>query len=253
MSAVVLSVQDVSKRFRNVQAVQNVSLEVRAGRILGLVGGSGSGKSTLANLLLGLEQPDAGAIVYRGQAMDTLDRPGRRAFRADVQMVFQDPFASLNPRFTVMSTVAEPLIVQRRGNAQERSEAVLRALGDAGLRPPEQFVERYPHELSGGQRQRVAIARAIVLNPSVLVADEPVSMLDVSIRNGILRLLRRFAQVRQMAIVFITHDLSLLGSLCDDVAVMHEGRIIETGTPRQIVLDPSQAYTKRLLAAVPRL
>lgn len=253
MSPPVLSVTNATKRFGPVVALRDVSLNAAPGRILGIVGGSGSGKSTLANLLLGLDAPDSGEVCFRSRPIGSLDRTARRQFRASVQMVFQDPFGSLNPRMTLGATVEEPLLVARRGAAAERRAAVLQALGDAGLKPPDQFLPRYPHSLSGGQRQRVAIARAIVLRPQVLVADEPVSMLDVSIRNGVMRLFRAFADERNMAVVLITHDLSLLLPWCDDVAVISAGVIVERGPPRQIMSAPVADYTRKLLAAAPRI
>lgn len=253
MSAPVLELRDVAKRFGPVTALDRLSLAIKPGRILGLVGASGSGKSTLANLILGLDLPDGGTIFYRGAEVKTLDRRGRRAFRADVQMVFQDPFASLNPHVQVLSAVEEPLIIQRRGAAARRRELALTALEQSGLRPAEAFAGRFPHSLSGGQRQRVAIARAIVLQPSLLVADEPTSMLDVSIRNSVMQLFRSFADRQGMGIVLITHDLSILVPWCDEIAVLHLGSIVESGSPQAIVGSPKVAYTKALLAAVPRL
>ncbi len=247
-----LGLRGAGKRFGSTQALVGIDFDAVPGRAVGVVGGSGSGKSTLANILLGLERPDSGSVLYRGGDLRRLPRAAQRRFRADVQMVFQDPFASLNPRNRIAAIVEEPLIVQRRGDAAARRMAVLAALDEAGLRPAAAFAARYPHELSGGQRQRVAIARAIVLRPAVLVADEPVSMLDVSVRNGVLRLFRRFAD-QGMAIVFITHDLSLLGALCAEAVVMHRGAIVERGTPAELLQAPRHEYTQRLVAAVPRL
>ena len=248
-----LVLRDVHKRFGSVAALRGVSVEIRPGRILGIVGGSGSGKSTLANVLLGLERPDAGAALYRNVEVHRLKNQARRDFRASVQMVFQDPFGSLNPRMTAAATVEEPLTIQRRGSPADRRAVALAALAASGLLPPETFRTSFPHALSGGQRQRVSIARAIVLAPAVLVADEPASMLDVSIRNGVMRLFRRFADEQGMAIVLITHDLSLLIPWCDDVAVMHDGVIVETGVPRQIAESPSAPYTRSLIAAIPQI
>ena len=253
MSAPVLSIANVTKRFGRVVALRNLSLDLAPGRILGLVGGSGSGKSTLANILLGLESPDAGEVRFGSMPLHALSREQRRRFRSSVQMVFQDPFGSLNPRLTVGAAVEEPLLIARYGSGSQRRAAVLQALIDAGLKPPDQFLSRYPHALSGGQRQRVAIARAIVLRPQVLVADEPVSMLDVSIRNGVMRLFRTFADAQNMAVLLITHDLSLLLPWCDDVAVINAGEIVERGVPGQIMSAPIADYTRKLLAAAPRI
>ncbi len=253
MSEPVIVLRDVHKRFGPIAALCGVSIEIRPGHIVGVVGGSGSGKSTLANVILGLERPDAGTVLFRKMDLLGLKGDARRAFRASVQMVFQDPFGSLNPRMTVAATVEEPLTIQRRGSASDRRVTALAALSASGLQPPETFAARYPHALSGGQRQRVSIARAIVLAPAVLVADEPVSMLDASIRNGVMRLFRRFADEQGMAIVLITHDLSLLVPWCDHVVVMHKGVIVESGEPRRIAGSPGAPYTRALIAAVPQI
>jgi peptide/nickel transport system ATP-binding protein len=173
------------------------------------------------------------------------------AFRRQVQMVFQDPFASLNPRFTVRRTVEEPLVIHGIGDRASRLARAREALVEADLRPAELFLDRFPHQLSGGQRQRAAIARAIVLRPSVLVADEPVSMLDVSVRAGILRLLRGLVERLSMSLVFITHDLSLIGQMCDDLAIMYQGRIVELGPALEVLAKPLHPYTRALIAAVP--
>lgn len=231
-----------------VPAVDDISFEVHPSRVLGIVGESGSGKSTLANLLVGLETLSSGEILIDGRA---LTRRRSSALRRDVQMVFQDPFGSINPRFTVGRTVEEPLVIHRLGDARERRQRAIAALEDAELRPGAAFFDRRPDELSGGQRQRVAIARAIVLRPKMLVADEPVSMLDVSVRAGILRLLRRLVSDGGMAMVFITHDLSIAGSICDDLAVMYRGRFVEYGPVLTVLRQPIHPYTAALIAAVP--
>ncbi len=231
-----------------VRAVDGVSFAVSPGRVLGIAGESGSGKSTLANLLVGLEQPTAGEIRIGGRA---LGRKPDAAFRRSVQMVFQDPFGSINPRFTVGRTVEEPLLIHGLGDAAERHRRAAQALDEAELRPGAAFLDRYPHELSGGQRQRVAIARAIVLRPRLLVADEPVSMLDVSVRAGILRLLSRLVHEGEMAMVFITHDLSIVAAVCDELAVMYRGRFVEHGPVLDVLRQPAHPYTRALIAAVP--
>lgn len=231
-----------------VAAVDGVSFTIAPGRVLGIAGESGSGKSTLANLLVGLEHPTEGAIRIGGRAL------GRRpdaAFRRSVQMVFQDPFGSINPRFTVGRTVEEPLLIHGLGSAAERRDRAIAALEEAELRPGLGYLDRFPHELSGGQRQRVAIARAIVLRPRLLVADEPVSMLDVSVRAGILRLLQRLVHDGEMAMVFITHDLSIVASVCDELAVMYRGRFVEHGPVAEVLRRPLHPYTRALIAAVP--
>ena len=231
-------------------ALDDVSFRLERGRVLGLVGESGSGKSTLANILVALERPTGGRVLFDGTDLWTMSNAARRLFHRHVQMVFQDPYASLNPRFTVRRTVEEPLAIHRY-DRWERLDRVIAALEQSELRPGHAFLGKYPHELSGGQRQRVAIARAIVLEPDVLIADEPVSMLDVSVRAGILRLLRSLVDRTRMALVFITHDLSLIGQLCDSVAVLYRGRICEFG-PADAVLDrPMHPYTRLMISAVP--
>ena len=234
----------------HVRALDDISFRLEPGRVLGLVGESGSGKSTLANVLVGLEAPTSGRMLFRGRDIATFSRNDKRAFHGQVQMVFQDPYASLNPRFTIRQTVEEPLIIHRHPR-RERVRLVVEALERSELRPGEAFLENYPHELSGGQRQRVAIARAVVLGPSVLVADEPVSMLDVSVRAGILRLLRALVDRMRMALVFITHDLSLVGQICDDLMVLYRGNAVEFGPADAILGQPRHPYTRQLMAAVP--
>jgi peptide/nickel transport system ATP-binding protein len=256
--APIVAFRDVHKHFAGrmtmfggtatARAVDGISFDVGVGRVLGIAGESGSGKSTLANLLVGLERATSGEIVVDGHVLGS--RPERRLRRA-VQMVFQDPFASLNPRFTVGRSIEEPLVIHGIGTPPERRAQAAAALEKAELRPGHSFLARYPHELSGGQRQRVAIARAIVLSPKLLVADEPVSMLDVSVRAGILRLLRRLVVEEGMAMVFITHDLSIVAHICDDLAVMYRGRIVEQGPVRDLLRAPAHPYTQALINAVP--
>jgi peptide/nickel transport system ATP-binding protein len=254
----IVSFRDVRKHFvphaamfgkaPRVRAVDGVTFSIGRGRVLGIAGESGSGKSTLANLLVGLERATSGEIEVDGQVMSA--RPDRGLRRA-VQMVFQDPFASLNPRFTVGRSVEEPLLIHGIGTTVQRRAQAIAALEKAELRPGLAFMSRYPHELSGGQRQRVAIARAVVLDPKLLVADEPVSMLDVSVRAGILRLLRRLVTEQHMAMVFITHDLSIVAHICDELAIMYRGRIVERGPVRNVLRAPAHPYTQALIDAVP--
>jgi peptide/nickel transport system ATP-binding protein len=234
-----------------IRALDGVSFRLARGRVLGVAGESGSGKSTLANLLVGLERPTGGVIRIGDRDLAHLRGGDLLAFRRQVQMVFQDPFASLNPRFTVRRTVEEPLVIHGIGDRASRRVRAREALEEADLRPAELFLDRFPHQLSGGQRQRAAIARAIVLRPSVLVADEPVSMLDVSVRAGILRLLRGLVERLSMSLVFITHDLSLIGQMCDDLAIMYQGRIVELGRALDVLAQPLHPYTRALIAAVP--
>jgi len=234
-----------------VAAVTGVSFALTPQRVFGIVGQSGSGKSTLANLLVREETPTAGRILFDGADIATLHGPALKAFRRAVQMIFQDPFASLNPRLSVGRTVSEPLLIHGLGDRAARRLRAIAALEAAELRPGAAFLDNLPHQLSGGQRQRVAIARALVLEPKVLVADEPVSMLDVSARAGVIQLLRRLVDERGLALAFITHDLSLIGTLCDEVAVMHRGAFVEQGDARAILTRPQHAYTRELIAAIP--
>ncbi len=232
--------------------MDGVDFELSPGEILALVGESGCGKSTLALTLLGLEEADAGQIMFEGQDVTHLKGSEQRELRRHIQMVFQDPYESLNPTQTIEEIVGEPLIVHRLGqNKEAREEMIRRALEDSGLKPAENYLHRYPHELSGGQRQRVVIAGALVLKPSVLLADEPVSMLDVSIRAEILNLLLEMRQKRGISILFITHDLGTVSYFADRVAVMYLGRIVEIGPTRKVLQHPSHPYTKALLSVVP--
>jgi len=235
-----------------VHAVDGVSLTVAKGEVLALVGESGCGKSTLALTLLGLERPTSGHITIAGQEISNLNNKGLRTARRHIQMIFQDPYESLNPMMTIGDIVAEPLVVHKLArDKKEREALVIRALEDAGLKPADNFIHRLPHELSGGQRQRVVIAGALVLEPDVLLADEPVSMLDVSIRAEILNLLVELRQSRGISILLITHDLGTVGYIADRIAVMYLGRIVEHGPSLQILQNPQHPYTKALLSVVP--
>ena len=234
-------------RGRVAHAVDGVSLDWRHAEVLGVVGESGCGKSTLARAMLGLVAAAAGEIEVEGAAV----RGGAemRALRRRVQMVFQDPYQSLNPRMRVRAIVGEPLVVQDVP-AGEHAGRVDRALEDVGLSPA-RFADRYPHQLSGGQRQRVAIAAALVLDPDGLICDEPVSMLDVSVRAQVLKVLMDLRESRSLALLFITHDLGLAWTLCDRIAVMYLGRIVEQGSAREVIEAPRHPYTQALVAAVP--
>ena len=238
---------------RHVHAVDGVSFSMTRGEILGLVGESGSGKTTTALCALGLIEPTEGEILFNGQSVQALVRSReRQSLRQQMQLIFQDPYESLNPRQTVFATVAEPVEVHRltRGR-EEKVERVKAALNAAGLKPPETFFKRYPEDLSGGQRQRVVIAGALVLNPQLLVADEPVSMLDVSIRAEILNLLRQLRDERSITILYITHDLATAAYFTDRVAVMYLGRIVEIGPTETVLSDPRHPYTQALLSVIP--
>jgi peptide/nickel transport system ATP-binding protein len=237
---------------RAVRAVDGVSFSVRKGEMLALVGESGSGKTTTAQTILRLVQPDAGAIRFLGEDIANASGRGMQALRRHAQLIFQDPYESLDPRFRVRNTVEEPLVVHGEGGgAAEREERVKEAMTRAGLTPPELFLDRFPHELSGGQRQRVAIAASLVLGPQLLVADEPVSMLDVSVRAGILRLLDELRR-SGLGILMITHDLSTAAHFADRIAVMYLGRIVEEGPAREVVANPKHPYTKALISVVPQ-
>jgi oligopeptide/dipeptide ABC transporter ATP-binding protein len=241
------TIRDLHVHYGAARAVDGVSLEWQHGEVLGVVGESGCGKSTLARAMLGLVPPAAGEIEVEGAPVR--GRAALRALRRRVQMVFQDPYQTLNPRMTVRRIVSEPLVVQRVP-AAEHAARVERALEDVGL-PAARFADRYPHELSGGQRQRVAIAAALVLDPEGLICDEPVSMLDVSVQAQVLKVLMDLRASRSVGLLFITHDLGLAWALCDRIAVMYLGRIVEHGSADQVIEHPRHPYTQALVAAVP--
>jgi peptide/nickel transport system ATP-binding protein len=245
-------VNDLMGRQRSyVKAVDGVTVTVNQGEILGLVGQSGSGKSTLGELICRLQDPTAGSIVFRNQDVAGLRTRQLKDFRRHVQIIFQDPYATLNPRFSIYQTVVEALLVNGIRARSECDRRVRTALKRAGLEPDDQLLAARPHQLSGGQRQRVAIARAIVLEPDLIVADEPVSMLDVSIRSGILNLLRELKSMLGLSIVFISHDLSTIQYLCDRVAIMYLGKIVELGPTERIIQAAYHPYSRALLRAVP--
>jgi peptide/nickel transport system ATP-binding protein len=237
---------------RFVHAVEGVSFTVKRGELLALVGESGCGKTTTAQAVLRLVEPVSGRIEFDGGDITALQSRALRPLRRRMQLIYQDPYESLDPRLSVRAAVEEPLVIHRLGGSKaDRRERVREALGRVELNPPELFLDRYPHELSGGQRQRVAIAASIVLEPDLLVADEPVSMLDVSVRAGILNLLDRLREAG-LGILMITHDLSTAARFADRIAVMYLGRIVEEGPAQSVVRDPQHPYTKALLSVVPR-
>jgi ABC-type glutathione transport system ATPase component len=258
-----ITVRDVSTHFPlesgflfkhrtgTVKAVEGVSFEVKQGEVLGLVGESGSGKSTLARTIMQLIPPTSGTVVLGGKNLTAGSTGEIQAARRDLQMVFQDPFASLNPRMTVFDTLAEPLRVHGIVPAAEVPARVARLMQQVGLAP--RFLGKYPHEFSGGQRQRIAIARALALEPKVIIADEPVSALDVSIQAQILNLLARLVREMNLTMIFIAHDLSVVKHISDRIAVMYRGEIVELGTALDVMERPQHPYTRTLLAAIPRV
>ncbi len=240
------------RKVKPVLAVDGVSFDLHKGEILALVGESGCGKTSIAHAITRLVPTSGGSIEFRGQDITSLSERTLRPIRAGIQMVFQDPYESLDPRQTVFDLVAEPLAIQRRArDKQERRRVVMAALTDAGLHPAAEISRRHPHHLSGGQRQRVAIAAAMVLEPDVIVADEPASMLDVSLRAGILRLMLDLRDRRGVSCLFITHDLSLAWVVADRIAVVYLGRIVEIGPSAEVIADPQHPYTKALVSVIP--
>lgn len=236
----------------HVHALDGITLSLSKGEVLAVVGESGCGKSTLALTLLNLEKPTEGTITFKGQDVTNLKGDAVKALRRNVQMIFQDPYESLDPTMTVAELVAEPLVIHKLFRTRaERTTKVKDALEDVGLSPAETYLHRYPHELSGGQRQRVVIASALVLGPELLIADEPVSMLDVSIRADILNLLSSLQKDKGISFIFITHDLSTAASFANRIAVMYLGRIVEIGTTHEVLKNPQHPYTKALLSVSP--
>jgi len=260
----ILKLEEISKTYRTkaslfggrkaglVKALQSVSLDVPKGEIFGLVGESGSGKTTAGRLVVKLESPDSGRVLLSGEPVYGLRGRRLKAYRRRVQMIFQDPYQSLNPQLSIYESVVEPLTIHRLAAGGERMERVLSMIQTVGLSPPEAFVHRYPHQLSGGQRQRVAIARAMVLEPDFVVADEPTSMLDASysakIFNIVLDMRRRFG----VTILFITHSLAAARYLCDRIAVIYRGHLMEVGPAEEVIHRPLHPYTRALIDALPK-
>jgi ABC-type glutathione transport system ATPase component len=262
MTPLLLHVNDVTRSYKlprerlwqappMVHALQGISLRLQAGKSLGIVGESGSGKSTLARLVMGLEKPDAGQVSILGQDLALLDAKALRAARRNFQMVFQDPYGSLDPRQKVATIVAEPLDALEESSPAQMRKLAGEALAAVGLRASD--LDKYPHEFSGGQRQRIAIARALITRPKLIVADEPVSALDVSVQAQVLNLMQDLQQQLGLSFLLISHDLAVVNHLCDEVAVMQAGRVVEQGTPEDLFQNAQHPYTQALLAAVPQV
>lgn len=262
MTESIIKVRDLKKHFpiqsaipfkkshQSVKAVDGVNFDVYKGETLGIVGESGCGKSTLARLVNQLIHPSNGSVEFRGKDLATLSPKDIRATRKSIQMVFQNPDASLDPRKTIEFLIAEPLVIHKIGTKVSRRKRVLELLETVGL--SSYHADRYPHEFSGGQKQRINIARALALNPDVIICDEPVSALDVSVQAQVINLLKSLQKEFDLTYIFISHDLNVVRYMCDRIAVMYLGKIVETGTFEQIYDDPLHPYTKALLSAIPK-
>lgn len=255
----ILRVEDLNKTFRkkgflkdsnSVKAVNNVSFSLTKGEVLAIAGQTGSGKSTIAKLILRAIEPDSGKIFFNGEEISS-DSKSLKKFRRQCQMVYQDPYDSINPRMKIFDIVNEPLEIQNTTNRQERKQIVLDTLRLVKLEPIEEMLNKFPHMLSGGQRQRVAIARALVTMPQVIIADEPVSMLDVSIRGEILQLMSDIQKKNEISFIYITHDLATAKYFADKIIILYSGKIMESGNVMDVLKNPEHAYTRALIDAVP--
>ena len=260
---VILQLEHISKTFRTsaswfkrdqkeVIALKRVSLNIYRGEIFGLVGESGSGKTTTGRLIVKLEEPDDGKLLLDGNDITKIKGKALKNFHRKVQMIFQDPYQSLNPYLSVYDSVSEPLVVHNMGNSETRKDMVRESLNSVGLTPPDDFFYRYPHQMSGGQRQRIAIARAMVLKPEFVVADEPTSMLDASIAIHIFNILSDLQKKLNVTFLFITHSLAAARYLCDRIAVIYKGELVEIGPAENIIQNPSHKYTRALIQAHPK-
>ncbi len=235
-----------------VKAIDNISFDIKKKEIFGLAGESGSGKTTTGRVVLRLIEPTSGKAFFKGKDIFSVEQTDMKTLRRQMQMIFQDPYESLNPRFTVYDIISEPLKIHKIYSSEKQVEdKVLEKLEEVKMTPPEQYLFRYPHELSGGQRQRVALARSLVLEPEFVVADEPVSMLDVSIRAEVLNLMFDLIQKHNVSFLYITHDLALARHICDRIAIMYLGKIVEMSEAEKVVYEPLHPYTKALIIAVP--